>query len=473
MPAVSKRQLKYIYVLRNKYKNKSSTPKEDQWIWKDEWTDVDYDSLNESQSYRVPKIQKELNDLPGIHAIRLLENNFSIELTTIIVKPSHQKSGVLTAVMKRIIEYANKNNLIISLYPSDEYGVSVETLINIYSKFGFKHNRRPIDKRFDKDSMLKHPDANVFESFSEFTDKINPENGIKIFDLDDTLVVTKAKIRVTDSTGTYEISPSDFTRFDTSNKELDFSDFTDPGILATGRIIQKTMDILKSAYPKMAISIVTARSNKFLIKNFLLKHGVNIHLDLIYAVTDLDFVKKYGTRNVPILKKFAVQELIERGFVDIEFYDDDKKNLKNVESLRSKDVKIKTHLIKESLVNEYLSEDELKQIEATADEYFKRLGLDIEFTRHFKERVNDRRNKNPITAEELSDILDDVFKRYGLKLRDLANDYEAVFKDLSTDINSPFVINYNKRKDKIEIIMKTIMRKRNFQTSNDVYKLKT
>lgn len=345
MPAVSKRQLKYIYVLRSKYKNKSSTPKKDQWIWKDEWTDVDYDTLKESQSYRVPSLQKELLDrFPGLHSLKLLENDFNLELSVIIIKPAYQKKGLLTTIMNRIIEYANTNNLIISLYPSDEYGVPKETLVNAYSKFGFKFNRKPIDKRFDKDNMLKHPDIKVFESFSEFT-KIKPERGIKLFDLDDTLVITDAKIRVTDKDKTYELSPFEYTQFDTSNKELDFSDFTNPDILASGRIIKKTMDILKKSYPKMAIGIVTARSNKFLIKNFLLRQGVNIHLDLIYAVTDIDFVKKYGTRNVPMLKKFAVQELIERGFVDIEFYDDDKKNLKNVESLRTNGVKIKTHLM--------------------------------------------------------------------------------------------------------------------------------
>ena len=125
------------------------------------------------------------------------------------------------------------------------------------------------------------------------------------------------------------------------------------------------------------------------------------------------------------------------------------------------------------LLNEYLTDYDLKQIEKTADSYFNKLGLDIEFTKHFKERVNDRRNKEQITADELNDIFKDVYKKYGFKLRDLKDDYEAVFKDLTTDINSPFVINYDGKDDNINIIMKTIMRKPGFKTQNTVYKLKT
>jgi hypothetical protein len=124
-------------------------------------------------------------------------------------------------------------------------------------------------------------------------------------------------------------------------------------------------------------------------------------------------------------------------------------------------------------INENITFYELKQIEKAADAYFNRLGLDIEFTKHFLDRVNDPRNEGKITAEDLNNIFKEVYKSYGMKLRDLKNDYEAVFKDISTDINSPFIISYDKNDDDINIIMKTIMRKRGFKSSNQVFTVKT
>jgi len=50
-------------------------------------------------------------------------------------------------------------------------------------------------------------------------------------------------------------------------------------------------------------------------------------------------------------------------------------------------------------------------------------------------------------------------------------DSEAVIKDLQTDLNLPVVINYDKNKDEFEVINKTIMRKKDFGTSNKVFKV--
>ena len=54
---------------------------------------------------------------------------------------------------------------------------------------------------------------------------------------------------------------------------------------------------------------------------------------------------------------------------------------------------------------EYISEDisknDLNQIEKYADKLFAAVGIDVEFTRHFLDRVNDERNKKPINTAEL------------------------------------------------------------------------
>ena len=40
-------------------------------------------------------------------------------------------------------------------------------------------------------------------------------------------------------------------------------------------------------------------------------------------------------------------------------------------------------------------------VEDYADKLFGELGLDVEFSKHFRDRLNDPRNTKPITAAEL------------------------------------------------------------------------
>ena len=44
---------------------------------------------------------------------------------------------------------------------------------------------------------------------------------------------------------------------------------------------------------------------------------------------------------------------------------------------------------------------------------------------------------------------------------------QAVIQDMRTDLNSPFVIEYDPRSKELDLTMKTIMRKKGFETSND------
>ena len=48
----------------------------------------------------------------------------------------------------------------------------------------------------------------------------------------------------------------------------------------------------------------------------------------------------------------------------------------------------------------------------------------------------------------------------------LGPDAEAVLKDLATDVNIPFALDWNKGSGMLELVAKTVMRKKNFKTSN-------
>ena len=110
----------------------------------------------------------------------------------------------------------------------------------------------------------------------------------------------------------------------------------------------------------------------------------------------------------------------------------------------------------------------LNQIEAYADRLFAKLGIDVEFTTHFKDRLNDERNRKPITSAELVRLFREVYHKHGKRIAKLPDEAQAVMKDMRTDINMPFVIDVN-NKGELELIGKTIMRKSNFQTTNQEF----
>ena len=111
-----------------------------------------------------------------------------------------------------------------------------------------------------------------------------------------------------------------------------------------------------------------------------------------------------------------------------------------------------------------LTVKDLDTVEKYADKLYKSLGVDVEFTRHFLDRVNDARNIKQITVAELIRLFKQSYKKYGKEIPKLGNDAQAVLNDIKTDINMPFVLKWDGKE--FELIAKTIMRKKDFKTSN-------
>ena len=114
---------------------------------------------------------------------------------------------------------------------------------------------------------------------------------------------------------------------------------------------------------------------------------------------------------------------------------------------------------------ERVSKSDLDQIEKYADKLFAAVGIDVEFTRHFHDRVNDERNKKPINSAELIRLFRLTYKKYGKKIAQMNPDAEAVITDMETDVNMPFVINLDKG-GMLDLVAKTVMRKKDFKTSS-------
>jgi len=110
-----------------------------------------------------------------------------------------------------------------------------------------------------------------------------------------------------------------------------------------------------------------------------------------------------------------------------------------------------------------ITQSDLNQVEKFADRLFAKVGIDVEFTRHFMDRVNDARNKKAITPSELTRLFKQSYSKYGKKIAQLGPDAEAVINDMKTNINMPFVLNL--KGNELELVAKTVMRKKDFKTS--------
>jgi len=190
-------------------------------------------------------------------------------------------------------------------------------------------------------------------TFLKYTDFVDPKRAgkyqsITIFDVDDCLVVTQSKIKVTDNVTkeTFELTPAQFNEFKKkSHHDMDFTDFQNLDILKAGRIVDKIFKILKESMEGgRRVGIITARDNQELIFQFLLHNGVVVNKSYIFAIND----PKLGfTGSVAEKKKQAFLELLKIGFRDFVFYDDDKENLKIADSLNREieGIRVKTKLV--------------------------------------------------------------------------------------------------------------------------------
>jgi len=116
-------------------------------------------------------------------------------------------------------------------------------------------------------------------------------------------------------------------------------------------------------------------------------------------------------------------------------------------------------------LEEKLSQSQVNELERFADKLLAKFDIDIEFTRHFVDRVNDARNNPEVKVAELQKFFKKVQKAKGNKIKNVG-DLQAVLKDVTTDLNIPAVI--RDKGDDFEVTLKTIMRKKDFKTSNKV-----
>ena len=178
----------------------------------------------------------------------------------------------------------------------------------------------------------------------EFTVNGTKSKRIILFDIDDTLIHTTAKIGVKKNNRIIKkLHNSDFNEYELkSGESFDFDEFNDFKLL-NNEEFTKYWNTLKREYKKGThIGIITARSNRDMIFKFFKNKGIEIKKSLIFAVNDpqLGLIGSIAEK-----KTIIVSKLIELGYNTLVFFDDSDTNLRYAKSLE-KDYNIKIITVK-------------------------------------------------------------------------------------------------------------------------------
>jgi hypothetical protein len=114
---------------------------------------------------------------------------------------------------------------------------------------------------------------------------------------------------------------------------------------------------------------------------------------------------------------------------------------------------------------------QIKAFESIVDKLFKKYGIDFKFTRHFGDRMGDDRNNPCISMKELAEFIKKMYARQGKSIKGVAG-AEAVLKDIQSDLNIPVAVTYDRKNDEFDVVMKTIMRKKNFKSPDQIIQYK-
>jgi len=117
------------------------------------------------------------------------------------------------------------------------------------------------------------------------------------------------------------------------------------------------------------------------------------------------------------------------------------------------------------VLKEYISTSQLRKVDDFADSLFNPLGVDVEFSTHFVDRLNDPRNGEAIETDELKDLFVKLYQKYGEKIPNFRNGTHALVTDLNTNINIPFELKWDKQRKMFDMVNNTVLRTKKFHVS--------
>lgn len=158
---------------------------------------------------------------------------------------------------------------------------------------------------------------------------------IILFDVDDTLIHTTAKISIVKNHKVIKrITNAEYNEYRLKPGEsFSYEEFDDPSILNNEKFTPY-WDTLKREYKKGThIGILTARGDSDMIRDFFKNNSILIKKDLVFAVGD---PKLKLTGSIAERKAEVISKLVWLGYKTFIFFDDNETNLRSAKELESK-----------------------------------------------------------------------------------------------------------------------------------------
>ncbi len=264
-----------------------------------------------------------------------------------------------------------------------------------------------------------HKNSNAYKDAKKAGDALKKSKGVKeaqgqkklrVFDFDDTLVHVDATIYITHKDGSKEgLTPAEYAVYTPQEGDtFNFSEFS--SVIKKAKPLEDNIQDLIKSYndPAEKTTILTARLLGYPVKKYL-KDEFGIE----------PYVVGLGSSD-PQEKARWIENQINKGYNDIEFRDDSKKNVDAVADLGDKypDVKLTSMLVTENV--------NFVALEKVLDNMFDDLDIDINFTKHFKERVIER----GLTEEDIIELMRKIHYYHGEEVSDLVKGENRVFTHL-------------------------------------------
>ena len=264
-----------------------------------------------------------------------------------------------------------------------------------------------------------HKNSNAYKDAKKAGDALEKTKGLKeakgekklrVFDFDDTLVHVDATIHITHKDGTKSgLTPAEYAVYVPKEGDtFNFSEFS--SVIKKAKPLKNNIQDLIKSYndPTEKTTILTARLLGFPVKKYL-KDEFGIE----------PYVVGLGSSD-PKDKSRWIETQIKKGYNNIEFRDDSQKNVDAVASLKDEypEVELTSTLVTENV--------NFVALEKVLDNMFDDLDIDINFTKHFKERVIER----GLTEEDIIELMRKIHQQHGEEVSDLATDENRVFTHL-------------------------------------------
>lgn len=177
-----------------------------------------------------------------------------------------------------------------------------------------------------------------------FTVNNTVSDKIILFDLDDTIIHTTAKISVfKDGECIKKLTNAEFNDYVLKPGEsFGFEEFNDFELLSKSKFTPY-WETLKREYKKGThVGILTARGNCQMIRKFFMNNGIKIKTELVMAINDPNLGL---SGSVQQRKSEAISILAKAGYKLFVFFDDNEPNLKSAKKLE-KEYNIKVQTVK-------------------------------------------------------------------------------------------------------------------------------